>query len=195
MLYDRLGNRKYLTAQERRAFLAKANTQLSEVRTFCLMLAYTGARISEVLALTPERIDFGEGIVIIESIKKRRKGIFRAIPLPPNFLQTVDAVHRVKSAQTDQEVARKRIWRWCRGTGWRKVKRVLELARVPHHLAMPKALRHSFGVCATGSGVPLNIVQRWMGHSRIATTAIYADAMGDEERAFAKRMWGSFGPP
>jgi integrase len=29
-----------------------------EIETFCLTLAYTGARISEVLALVPLRIDF-----------------------------------------------------------------------------------------------------------------------------------------
>jgi len=38
------------------------------------------------------------------------------------------------------------------------------------------------------AGVPLNLIQRWMGHSRIETTAIYANAVGDEERALAKRM-------
>jgi len=54
---------------------------------------------------------------------------------------------------------------------------------------MPKALRHAFGVGATQKNVPLNIVQKWMGHSRLSTTAIYADAVGDEERLLANRMW------
>jgi integrase/recombinase XerD len=38
--------------------------------------------------------------------------------------------------------------------------------------------------------VPLNFVQRWLGHSRMETTAIYLQAIGDEERAIAARMWG-----
>jgi hypothetical protein len=37
---------------------------------------------------------------------------------------------------------------------------------------------------------PLNMVQKWMGHARISTTAIYADASGDEEAAFAQKFWG-----
>ena len=37
--------------------------------------------------------------------------------------------------------------------------------------------------------MPLNLLQRWLGHADIATTAIYADAMGPEERAIAARMW------
>ena len=42
------------------------------MRSFCLTLLYTGARISEVLALVPTRIDPVSGVVIIRSLKKRR---------------------------------------------------------------------------------------------------------------------------
>ena len=56
--------------------------------------------------------------------------------------------------------------------------------------ASPKGLRHGFGVTAVTKGVSLNLVQKWLGHSQIATTAIYADAVGDEERAINARMWG-----
>jgi len=48
-LYDPGGRHKYLTAQERRAFLAAAEHAPREVRTFCLVLAYTGCRIAEGL--------------------------------------------------------------------------------------------------------------------------------------------------
>jgi site-specific recombinase XerD len=54
---------------------------------------------------------------------------------------------------------------------------------------MPKALRHVFGVGGTQAGVPLNIIQRWLGHADIQTTAIYTDVMGPEERVLADRMW------
>jgi len=40
-------------------------------------------------------------------------------------------------------------------------------------------------------GVPLNIVQRWLGHARMETTAIYANVLGDEERSLARRTWRS----
>jgi len=35
------------------------------------------------------------------------------------------------------------------------------------------------------------IVQRWLGHARIETTAICASAIGDEERNLARRAWSS----
>jgi integrase len=51
MLYDQQGNRKYLTKSERDAFIDAARRTSPEIETFCLTLVYTGARISEVLAL------------------------------------------------------------------------------------------------------------------------------------------------
>jgi integrase/recombinase XerD len=36
-------------------------------------------------------------------------------------------------------------------------------------------------------------VQRWLGHASLRTTAIYADVMGPDERAFAARMWDRMG--
>jgi len=49
--------------------------------------------------------------------------------------------------------------------------------------------RHGFGVGTLQSGVPLNLVQRWLGHAQIRTTTIYADACGPEEREIAARFW------
>lgn len=55
--------------------------------------------------------------------------------------------------------------------------------------ACPKGLRHGLGVHAIRCGVPLNLVQRWLGHASMSTTAIYADALGADELAIAERMW------
>lgn len=54
---------------------------------------------------------------------------------------------------------------------------------------MPKGLRYGFGVQAIRLGVPLNLLQRWLGHADIATTSIYANLLGPEESEIASRMW------
>ena len=77
LIYDHDGNRKYLTIGERRAFLRAAGQASVDVRAFCIVLAYTGARLSEALALTPSRIDLSAQIVVIESLKKRRRVVPR----------------------------------------------------------------------------------------------------------------------
>jgi site-specific recombinase XerD len=48
---------------------------------------------------------------------------------------------------------------------------------------------HGFGVAAVQAGIPLNLVQRWLGHAQLSTTAIYAEAIGPEEQEIAARMW------
>lgn len=65
----------------------------------------------------------------------------------------------------------------------------MKRARIESAYAKPKALGHSFAIEAGQNGVPLNIVQRWLGHSGIETTAIYAGALGEEERNLARRCW------
>jgi site-specific recombinase XerD len=59
--------------------------------------------------------------------------------------------------------------------------------------AMPKGLRHGFGVNAFQSNVPPHLVQRWLGHASLKTTSIYGDVIGPDERAFAERMWAKQG--
>jgi intergrase/recombinase len=51
-LFTSKGKRKYLTTDERDRFLKAAEKFDREVRTFCALLAYSGCRISEALALT-----------------------------------------------------------------------------------------------------------------------------------------------
>lgn len=57
----------------------------------------------------------------------------------------------------------------------------------PH--ACPKGLWHGFGVQAVSRGIALNMVQKWLGHAQLTTTAIYANAVGEEEQSIAARMW------
>ena len=56
--------------------------------------------------------------------------------------------------------------------------------------ASPKGLRHGFGIAAVSAGIPLNLVQKWLGHAQLTATAIYANATGTEEKDIARRMWG-----
>lgn len=187
-LFDCSGTRKYLASRERLAFVFAANREEGPIATFCLTLAITGARISEILALTPERIDLADGAIIIETLKQRRSGNFRAIPVPNALLRRLKDVHRI----TDPASRGRRLWPWCRTTAWKHIKQVMNKAGIGNPLAKPKALRHGFAVEAGQNGVQLNIVQRWMGHARLETTAIYAGALGREERALARRTWKAF---
>jgi integrase len=183
-MYDRRGQRKYLTNSETVSFLSVAKNESIEVYSFCWFLAVTGCRISEALSIGPDNIDFSSGHVIIRCLKKRQNDVFRAIPLPLKMLD------RIQEWMTKGKLGSHGLfWPWSRMTAYRKVTDVMVKARISGPWAVPKGLRHGFGVRAIHSGVPLNLVQRWLGHADMKTTAIYANASGAEEREIAARAW------
>jgi integrase/recombinase XerD len=186
-LYGNSGLRKYLTPPERNRFIASARAcTRPELRTFCLTLAYTGCRISEALALTAGAVEPQEFFIALRSLKRRRKIIVvREVPVPASLIAEIENVHR--QSEQDRGV---RLWKWSRSRAWQLVKSIMIEAEIAGGIhATPKGLRHAFGIHAVRSGIPLNLIQRWMGHASMKTTAIYLEAIGSEEREIAERMW------
>ncbi|MFK7910449.1 MAG: tyrosine-type recombinase/integrase [Akkermansiaceae bacterium] len=196
-LYDRYGNRLYLNVEERTAFLSVAQRRPARDRTICETLHYTGCRPSELIELTPARVDLAGRTVAIRSLKKRKdasgkqKVIFRTVPVPPDYLDTLNTAHGIRETQKSRKQAQAPIWSLGRLRVWQIVKNVMIEAGIPDgpHRS-PKGLRHGFGINATVNGIPLHMLQKWMGHAQLSTTAIYADAVGKEEQDIAARMWG-----
>ena len=82
---------------------------------FAVMLHITGCRVSEALALTPERVDLAGRAVVLETLKKRRQGVFRAVPVPPGLLDQLDLVHGLREAQRRGKGHSDRpLWPWSR---------------------------------------------------------------------------------
>ena len=189
-LEDRDGHRKYLTPGEREAFLKAAESMDREVQTFCGTLVHTGCRISEALALTADRVDMTARRLVFRSLKKRKQDVYRRVPVPPEFLKTLDLVHDIRAAKKRSDGGKRvLLWEWSRPTAWRRVRDVMKAAGIEGAHAMPKGLRHGFGVNGSVNNVPLDKLQKWLGHSKLETTAIYTDAMGAEEDQIAARMW------
>jgi integrase len=164
-LYGSAGSRKYLNAAERRRFAKAALRTPLEVQLFCIVLSLTGGRISEILAVTPAAIDIDSGVVNIVTLKRRKRGMVRQVPLPRNVIGKLDHTFHLRRRQHDPDSASRRIWKWSRTTAWRRVKEVMAAAHVTGTPAMPKGLRHGFGVnafqslvcrrtwCSVGSGM------------------------------------------
>jgi integrase len=118
-LFNRGGRRLYLTGSERRAFLAATIQYPREVRTFCGVLTHTGCRISEGLVLTVDGVDLEAGVLVFETLKQRRRGVYRAVPVPPALLEALDLVHGIREVQqTKGQHHRRRLWPWSRTTAW-----------------------------------------------------------------------------
>jgi integrase/recombinase XerD len=184
-VFDRRGNRKYLNGLERRTYLkAVRHEPDARRRAFCMTLFYTGCRISEALKLTAGRIDPTSKTVVFETLKRRQHGHFRAVPIPDSLV----ALLRQVLANLDPAA---RVWKFSRASGYRLVKDYMAKAGIKGGMACPKGLRHGFAVACLAEKIPLPTVQKWLGHARMETTAIYLDVSGDEERNLAERLWES----
>lgn len=184
MLYDRQGLRKYLTETERQAFRRAALAVEPLAASFALTLLLTGCRISEALALTGNRVDFAQGMLTFESLKKRRRGVYRSVPVPDDYLAMLREAHALADWQASD-----RLWKWSRSTASVRVAELMLAAGVKGAPASAKGLRHGFAVACIELGIPLNVVQKWLGHAHLSTTAIYAAVVGEEERRLAARLW------
>ena len=187
-LYNHQSERLYLNASERRRFLQQARQQPITIQSFALTLFYTGCRISEGCALTTHALQAEEQLLSIRSLKKRSLRHIREIPIPPELVRVLEAQRGEKNRDIP-------LWSNIQGkainriTPYRWIKQIMAQAGIAGSQATPKGLRHGFGIHAIASGVPLNMVQKWMGHADIKTTAIYTNAVGLEERELAERMW------
>lgn len=184
-LFDPIGRRKYLNADERQRFLVAASNFCPQIEALCMVLHFTGCRISEALALQPTHLDPSEGLIILTTLKQRRRGVFRTVPVPSELMIKL----RTCSVKDGEP-----LFPWHRSTAWEKISAVFARAGITGPQATPRGARHGFGVAGVSAGVPITLVQRWLGHSRLETTSIYLAITGPEERRYAQRLWRHSNP-
>ncbi len=184
------GKRKYLTQDEQERFLsAAAELDSAEVRTFCMTLAYTGCRISEALELTPEHIDLSAKAVRFRTLKQRGKAVYRAVPVPDEYMDAMKLVHTIQKRQRLKTGKTALLWPISRTMAWKHVKTVMALAGIEGDHATPRGLRHGFGVRMAQKTRNPRLIQKLLGHKYLETTAIYMDLVGEEERAEVIGAW------
>jgi integrase len=154
------------------------------VRAFLRALWLTGGRVSEVLAVKVADLDIRARAVTLATLK-RRTPTARTIPLPDSF------VGELALLAADAQLARgDRLFPWSRSRAFELVRDALLAAGVDRPRAHPHALRHGHAIHAIQHHVPLNIIQRAMGHALISTTSIYLEVTGEDvRRAYAHVDW------
>ena len=183
-LHNSQGQRKYLNQDERLRFLEATKRCRMDKKLFCQLLYYTGARIAEIHNLTTYGIDFSNRTAVLETLKKRKKGVYREIPLPMPLLEDLQSYIRNLGNKNEAQ----RLWSFSLRSASRYIKSVMHYAKIKGIQASARGLRHGFAVHAV-SIVPLTMVKKWLGHARLETTEIYLNVVGDEEREMAKRVW------
>lgn len=208
-----LGQRLYMDASERQAFLEASNELDSRrQRLFCQVLHWTGARLSEALALTGQHIDCRRKSITFQTLKKRKytqKGelkapSFRQVPVPPELINPLDLYFDIRARQkTKDRTLNDPLWPGkgspqkplSRTTGWRIIKRTMELAGIEGPQACPKGFRHGFGVAMAMGGMPPHRLQSILGHERADTTAIYYQMVAQEAHDMQMQHWKKANEP
>jgi integrase len=150
------------------------------------LLVFTGARLSEVLGLRWEQIDFERGEVRLAVHKTSRKTGAKTIHLPPPALAVLSELPRVEgnpfvivggvpgAALVNLEKP------------WLAIRKAAGLDDVRMH-----DLRHCFASVAASSGLGLPIIGKMLGHSQPQTTQRYAHLASDPVKAAAASVAGT----
>lgn len=164
-------------------------------RALYVVAAMTGLRQGELVELRWRDIDWTAGAIRVRrsfsrnelGTPKSRRSV-RSVPMADDVAAVLEELsHDVSDApdalvfpspMTGGHLAAaqmlRRMWKALRAAGLEETHRFHDL-------------RHTFGTQMAGQGVPMRILQEWMGHRDISTTQRYADyAPRHDERAMVQ---------
>ncbi len=150
-------------------------------RALLELLCATGMRVTEVVNLQLEDVDWEQSIVICRSKGERQ----RRIPLGPALEPLREYVQNgraalAKSASPAVLFLNHRGQKLTRQGVWLILKEAAEAAGVGVDVT-PHTLRHSFAKYLVGSGEDLRRVQELLGHANLSTTQVYRQVHSSSE--------------
>lgn len=177
-IYDAIDRMVRTGRAEELALKARKGPKLvhgPEFRLLCRIMEWTGARVSEALALRPIDIrwDIGDsGVACILTLKKRGRKVIRHVPLKRAL--RVDILRFMKQ-QGLAKGSTARLFSCSRSV---VMKYCTRLQHVLGFEVRTHFFRHTFAIRSlmwSRHGVPLNVLQKWLGHTSIVNTSIYTD--------------------
>jgi len=143
-------------------------------RTMLELLYAAGLRVSELVHMTFQQINFRQGCIRISGKGEKE----RLVPLGEEAMSWLEQY--LAGARNDilGERQSEFLFVTTRGTGmtrqafWHIIKRYAKLAGIDKHLS-PHTLRHAFATHLLNHGADLRVVQMLLGHSDLSTTQIY----------------------
>ncbi|MDO5048310.1 MAG: site-specific tyrosine recombinase XerD [Actinomycetaceae bacterium] len=172
---------KALTISEVGALLDAAATTPGPVglrdRALLELLYGTGARVSELMALSADDLELSGNFPHVRLLGKGRKE--RLVPLGGYAIEAVDDYVRngrpelaAKGAGDHHLFLNKRGRALSRQSAWEVIKTAAQRAGIEADVS-PHTLRHSFATHLLEGGASIRDVQELLGHASVVTTQIY----------------------
>ena len=162
---------KALSLKEQEQLLIKIADK--PMRALIMFYLYTGCRRNEALSVIWKDVDFQSETLLINGTKTKTSK--RTIPLFPDLKQLL------KTLQMPTDKNRK-IFQYDKEYVTRYFKKLC-----PNHKLHD--LRHTFATRCLESGITLKVVQSWLGHASLDTTAeIYTHVLSPFERSEAQKF-------
>lgn len=159
-------NLEGLSKEQLRSVLTHARRHSERDWLMMLVHFWHGARASEVIHLTPDNVQ-GEYLVF-DRLKGSEACKQKLVEHPDELLS-----ERKPLIEWAQKTPRnQRLFKMHRQHYWRIVRRHCVAAGVPLHIARTTVLKHTLGSLLI-ENMPINKVQRRMGHKNISSTAAY----------------------
>ncbi|NVO29664.1 site-specific integrase [Hymenobacter lapidiphilus] len=197
----------YLTAGELEQLrVAVLPSTLVPVRDVFLFCCYTGLRYSDVLQLhggNVEALPDGTGQVLrlIQTKTRTRVSVYLTRVAGALLAKYAGAERSGKGARLlpvyQNQVMNRYLKRICRLAG---LEREVEQSAVVsglvckrpvslHELVTMHTARHTFATQSLLRGMPVEVLQKVMGHANIKTTLVYAKVVEDFQHQTMRRIW------
>ncbi len=159
-----------LSRDEEQKLIKQAYRETSTHGLLLKTLFLTGARVSEFVSLKVTDLFFDEQMILIE---KGKGGKSRYVPLLSELAQELKT--HLGSRQTGHIFESNRHTKFTARRIQQIVKETAEQAGIKKKVH-PHLLRHTVATLLLERGIPLEQIQKFLGHSKIETTQIYAES-------------------
>jgi integrase/recombinase XerD len=161
------------------------NNKRSEIhkRYFALVITIlrTGGRIDEILQLKARDFSLESNTIRLKTLKRKGE-VYMVIPMHPELRSAILEyfLNSHIDPRSDENVFK--MTRQGVDKYFKKMQSPLNF-RIHAH-----KFRHTFAVKAIMSGVPLNVLQKWLGHASVFITNVYTEITGIDTRGFMEQV-------
>jgi integrase/recombinase XerD len=159
-----------LSREEEARLITHAYRMKGERGLFIKTLFQTGARVSECVNITVEDVFFEEQMILIA---KAKGGKSRYVPILPELAQELRT--HLSQRTVGYLFETNRATRYSPRRIQSMVKETAEQAQITKRV-YPHLLRPSVATTLLERGMPIEQIQKFLGHSKLETTQLYAES-------------------